>query len=194
MNRRKFLSSGTIGFGAISMIPSSIFANNNPVSVYSIGKGFNRISNQIGHTSVAFLPQNFHEAHIALMQVLLEKGYNYNSTEVVKLSPNCFAIPLSKKPMIGFNTKELALLIEHKGSCKHYILNENTTIAFDSLIENFSKSSDSHELDLDVVAFSTPTEVIKESHGKENKLVYKNTNGNTITLIGSSKKQVAIVG
>ncbi|AUP79272.1 hypothetical protein [Flavivirga eckloniae] len=193
MDRRKFLSSGTIGLGAISMVPSAIFANNNSVSLFSVGEGFNRISNQISHTSVALLPQRFLETHTALMQILAKKGYNFSSSEVVKLSSNCFAIPLSKNPIIGFSTKGLALLIEQKGRCKYYILNENTTIAFNSLIENFSKSSDSHELSLDVAAFSVPKKVIKESHGKENKFVYKNTNGNTITLVGSSKRQVAIV-
>ncbi|NMH89208.1 hypothetical protein [Flavivirga algicola] len=193
MNRRKFLSSGTIGLSAISMIPSSIIANNNPVSVFSIGEGFNRVSSQINHISVAFLPQHFLKAHTALMHILLKKGYSYDNTKVVKLSSNCFAIPLSKKPLIGFNTKELALLIEHKGNCKHYILNENTTIAFNSLVENFSKSSDSHELNLDAIAFSAPAKVIKKSDGKENRFVYKNADGNTVTLIGSSKRQIAMV-
>ena len=193
MDRRKFLSSGTIGLGALSMVPSTILANNNPVSLNSVGEGFNRISTQISHTSVALLPQRFLKAHTTLMQLLTKKGYNFSSTEIVKLSPNCFAIPLSKNPVIGFSSKGLALLIEHKGSCKHYILNENTTIAFNTLIESFSKSSDSHNLNLDVVAFSVPKKVIKESHGKENKFVYKNTSGNTITLVGSSKKQIAIV-
>ncbi|WP_158655201.1 hypothetical protein [Flavivirga eckloniae] len=83
MNRRKSLSFGTIVLGAISMIPSSVLANNNPVSVFSVADGFNRIFNQISHTSVTFLPQQFLEVHTNLIQVLVKKRHSFNCIEVV---------------------------------------------------------------------------------------------------------------
>ncbi len=175
------------------MIPTSVFANNNAISIFSIGAGFDRISNRLDYVSGTNLPLHFQDAYGQLLNVLLEKGYHFKSKELVKLSVNCFAIPLNKTSLLGFKSHELALLVAHENNCNFYILNENTTAAFNSLIENFSKSSDSHALNLDVVAFSTPNEIISESHGKEAKFAYKNTEGNTITLIGSSKRQVAIV-
>jgi len=193
MNRRNFLASGTLTVGALSLTPTSIFANNNAISIFSIGKGFSRISHQIQHTSVTFLSQSFQETHQRLMQQLDNKGYRYNKTEVVKLNPNCYAIPLNKKPLIGFNSNELAILIEYNGMHKHYILNEKTTMAFNSLIENFSRNSDTHELNLDTLNFISPHKVIEETFGKESTLVYKNIAGNKITLKGSSKKQIAII-
>ncbi len=193
MNRRNFLSSGALTAGALSLTPTSVFANNSTISVFSLGKGFSTISDQIQHLSVTFLPQNLQEARKTLLQKLDEKGYSYSNSEVIKLSDHCYAIPLSKNPLIGFNSKELALLIKHNGIYKHHILNEPTAMAFNSLIENFSASSDSHELNLDTLQFISPNEVIKESSGKQCTFAYKNANGNTITLKASSKKQIAVI-
>ncbi|MFD2563999.1 hypothetical protein [Aquimarina rubra] len=193
MNRRNFLASGTLTAGALSLSPTSIFANDNSISLFSIGKGFNRISDQIYLLPVNSLSYHALEAHKLLLQKLDEKGYSYNPAEIVKLSENCYAIPLSKNPLIGFKTKELALLIEHQGTFKHHILNEPTSIAFNSLIENFSKSADALGLNLDTLQFISPNEVIAASFGKENTFTYKNVSGNTITLKGSSKKQIAVI-
>ncbi|MDH7445463.1 hypothetical protein [Aquimarina sp. 2201CG14-23] len=193
MNRRNFLTSGTLTAGALSLVPTSIFANNNTISIFSIGKGFNSISDQIQHLSVKFLSKNVLKAHTKLLIKLDEKGYNYSNSDIVQLSNNCYAIPLSKKPLIGFDSKELALLIEQNGVYKHYILNEPTSIAFNSLIENFSRNSEAQSLNLDTLNFISPNEVIGTSFGKENTFTYKNVSGNTITLKGSSKKQVAII-
>ncbi|WP_299432675.1 hypothetical protein [uncultured Aquimarina sp.] len=193
MNRRNFLVSGTLTAGALSLTPTSVFANNNTISVSSLGKGFSKISDQIKHLSISFLPDNVIKAHQVLLQKLDEKGYSYDNSEVVKLSDHCYAIPLSKNPLIGFNSKELALLIKHNGNYKHHILNEPTAMAFNSLIENFSKSSEAHELNLDTLNFISPNEVIKESSGKESTFSYKNESGNIITLKGSSKRQVAVI-
>lgn len=193
MNRRKFLFAGVIGLGTTSILPSSIILNNNAISVFSIGKGFIKISGQINHLPVAFLSKNFTKTHKELANHLQEKGYNYNSFEVVKLSNDCFIIPLIKKPLIGFYTRELAMLIKYNRIWKYYILSEQTALAFNSLIDNFTNSSKGQGLNLDTLSFITPSEVIKESFEKEHVFSYKNTIGNTITLKGSSKRQIAII-
>ncbi|KAA1247431.1 hypothetical protein [Aquimarina sp. RZ0] len=193
MNRRKFLFSGTIGLGTTSIFPSSIISNDNTISIFSIGKGFTKISGQIHHLPVAFLSKNLAKTHVELVNLLDDKGYTYNNSEVVKLSNSCFIIPLIKKPLIGFYSKELAMLIKHNGIYNYYILKEQTALAFNSLIENFIKSSKSQGLHLDALTFITPNRIIKESYGKENTFTYKNAIGNTITLKGSTKRQIAII-
>lgn len=193
MNRRKFLSSSVIGLGAVSIIPTAIIANNNTISISSIGRGFNRISNQIKLISLAFLPQAVLAARERLIPILAKKEYNYSHSEIVKLSSNCYAIPLLKNSLIGFSSKAIALLIKHNGVFIHYILNEQTALAFSDLVENFSKGSDGHKLNLDTLAFVSPNRVIKESSGRESVFTYQNSSGNVITLKGSSKKQIAII-
>lgn len=193
MNRRHFITSGALCAGALSLVPTTAFSSTSAISIYSIGHGFNALSNLIHHTSVGTLSKKLQEAHKELSRVLDDKGYNYDGSEVVKFSNNCFAVPLSKEPLLGFKSKALALLIEHNGDYKHYILNEKTSKTFSSLVENYTLNSRTNGLNLDAVEFITPIEVLTVSTGRINIFVYKNMSGNTITLRSSNKNQVILV-
>ncbi|WAC02772.1 hypothetical protein N7U66_03665 [Lacinutrix neustonica] len=193
MNRRHFITSGTLCAGALSLVPNTAFSSTSAISIYSVGQGFNALSNQIRPISLGALSNILQAAHKELSRILDIKGYNYDGSEVVKFSNNCFAVPLSKDPLLGFKSKTLALLIEHNGDYKHYILNEKTTKVFSSLVENYTLNSSTNGLNLDAVDFITPIEVIKESIGRTHLFVYKNKSGNTITLRSSNKHQVILV-
>jgi|GEM_PF-6443518 len=192
MKRRFFLSSGALALSAMSVMPLSIFANCTPTSIYDIGKGFGGLKGFLQHIPSTHLPQGGIVAHTKLIQVLEKQGYAYSTTEILQLSATCFAIPVLQKTYTG-SSKQLALLLGHKGNFKHHILNEKTTITFNAMIENFMTSINSNQLEIDPLPFITPSYVIKEFYGKNSVFSYKNTSGNTITLKSSSKKQFAII-
>ncbi|EDP95581.1 hypothetical protein U8527_06025 [Kordia algicida OT-1] len=193
MNRRNFIVSSVMGAGALSMFPSSALASNNGISLVSIGKGFNRLKSTVEHISVANLPSSVANAHERLLKVLSKDEYVYNATEVIKLNNSCFAVPLHKKPILGFNSKELALIVKQHGTSKFYILNEKLATEFSELVENFSKNAESHELDLDAASFAFPVKVIAQKQGKETTFAYQNKFDNTIILKSTRKKsEVAI--
>lgn len=182
MNRRNFIVSSVMSAGALSMLPSSVLANNESISISSIGKGFDKLLHSIGQVTVSSLPNNVIKTHEKLMNVLDKSEYVYNAAEVVKLSENCYAIPLYKKPLLGFNTKELALIVKENNSSEFYILNEEVANEFSSLIDNFSHNNTVNELNLDTIAFALPNKVVKQTTGKESSFVYKNKLNNTITI------------
>ncbi|WP_108866587.1 hypothetical protein [Aquimarina aquimarini] len=195
MNRRNFLTTSTL-LGASVATPifsSTVLADTSPISIFDIGKGFNKISNQIENIPVKLLSQDVIVAHNRLLNTLNTEGYIYNSTKITKLSNFCFAIPLSKNPLIGFKTKELALLIKENQKIKHYILNERISFGLNSLIESFSQNMDSNKLNIDILSFIAPAKIIKESYGRESVFTYENEQKNKITLKSSSKKNLAFV-
>lgn len=193
MNRRNFIVSGVMGAGALSMFPSTALASNNGIPLTSIGKGFNRLLSTVEHMSISNLPSSVANAHERLLKALSKDEYVYNATEVIKLNNSCFAMPLHKKPILGFNSKELALIVKQNGTSKFYILNEKLATEFSELVENFSKNAESHELDLDAASFAFPVKVIAQKQGRETTFAYQNKFDNMITLKSTRKKsEVAI--
>jgi hypothetical protein len=188
MNRRNFIVSSVMGAGALSMFPSSALASNNGISISKIGKGFERLLSSVEHLSISNLSSGVVNTHGRLMAVLNEEGYLYNATEVVKLNSSCFAIPLHKKPMLGFESKELALIVKNNGVSKFYILNEKLASEFSGLVEGFSQNAESHELDLDAASFAFPVKVVAQQQGRETTFAYQNKFDNTITLKNTRKK------
>ncbi len=193
MNRRNFIVSSVMGAGALSMFPSSALASNNGISISKIGKGFNRLLSSVEHLSISNLSSGVVNTHQRLMTVLKEEGYLYNATEVVKLNSSCFAIPLHKKPMLGFESKELALIVKNNGASKFYILNEKLANEFAGLIENYSQNAESHELDLDAASFVFPVKVVAQQQGRETTFSYQNKLDNTITLKSARKTSAVVV-
>lgn len=193
MNRRKFLTFSVVSTNALLVLPTSIFASHVPISLYTIGTGFDKLSSQIEHISVKYLTEGFINTHNKLMEELKRKSFIYNPTEVVKLSEACFCIPLKKDSMMGFSSKELALIIKNEGVYKHYILDEKIAAEFSSLIENFSAGVESHSLDLNTLEFALPTKVLEQSHGKENVFVYENKMKNKISIKSCAKKSRTLV-
>ncbi|WP_128755241.1 hypothetical protein [Aquimarina sediminis] len=194
MNRRNFLTSSTLlGIGTLSMFPSTIITNSSSISIFDMGNGFRKLSDQTIDIPVEFLSSDALNAHKKLINILNTKEYYYNNLKITKLTNNCYAIPLSKKPLVGFKTKELALLVKEQDSFKHYILNERISAGFNSLIENFSKNIDSNKLNIDILSFISPVKIVKESHGVESVFIYENEQKNKITLKSSSKRQLAII-
>ncbi|MBC8753529.1 hypothetical protein H2O64_02525 [Kordia sp. YSTF-M3] len=188
MNRRNFIVSSVMGAGALSMFPSSALASNNGISISKIGKGFERLLSSVEHLSISNLSSGVVNTHGRLMAVLNEEGYLYNATEVVKLNSSCFAIPLQKKPMLGFESKELALIVKNNGASKFYILNEKLANEFSGLVEGISQNAESHELDLDAASFAFPVKVVAQKQGRETAFAYQNKFDNTITLKNTRKK------
>lgn len=188
MNRRNFIVSSVIGAGALSMFPSTALASNNGISITSIGKGFDRLLSSVEHISIANLSSGVSNTHQRLIAVLKEEGYVYNATEVVKLNSSCYAIPLQKKPMLGFESKELALIVKNNGASKFYILNEKLANEFSGLVENFSQNAESHELDLDAATFAFPVKAVVQKQGRETTFAYQNKFDNTITLRAARRK------
>jgi hypothetical protein len=193
MDRRNFIVSSVIGAGALSMFPSTTLASNKGISLTSIGKGFNRLLNSIEHISISNLSSNVFNTHGRLVKALDKEGYVYNATEVVKLNSNCYAIPLQKKPMLGFNSKELALIVKQDGGSKFYILNEKLATEFAGLIDNYSENAAGHELDLDAASFVFPTKVVAQKQGRETTFAYQNKFNNTITLKSARKVAEVVV-
>ncbi|MEM6721408.1 MAG: hypothetical protein AAF611_18930 [Bacteroidota bacterium] len=192
MNRRNFIVSSVMGAGALSMFPTTTLASNKNVSLTSIGKGFNRLLPHVKHISIANLSTNLANTHGRLVAALDKEGYEYNASEVVKLNRNCFAIPLQKNPMLGFKSKELALIVSQNGGSKFYILNEKLASEFAGLIENYSENAADHELDLDAASFAFPVKVVAQKQGRETTFTYQNKFNNTITL-KSARKMAAVV-
>lgn len=189
MNRRKFLTSGTLGLGAFSMLPSTIIASNNAVSISEIGKGFERLSNRINLVSIQSLSQNFNIAHKKLSTILDEKGYYYPNSEVTKLSDYCFCIPLVKKPIVGFETRELALLLKENDKYHHYILNEKITAEFGKFIADFDNCVDDHQLHINSLEFTVPHKILSQPlKGKESLFIYENIMKNKISVKSNTKR------
>jgi len=193
MNRRNFIVSSVMSAGALSMFPSTALATNKGISLSSLGKGFKRLLSTVEHISISNLSSGVAKTHLRLMTTLNEEGYLYNAAEVVKLNSSCFAIPLQKKPMFGFNSKELALIVQQNGTSKFYILNEKLATEFSELVENYSQNAASHELDLNAASFAFPVKVVKQQQGRETTFVYQNKYKNTITLKSIRKKSAVIV-
>ena len=193
MNRRNFIVSSVMGAGALSMFPSSALASNNGISLTSIGKGFNRLLSNVEHISISNLSSSVANAHQRLLIALNKDEYAYNATEVIKLNNSCFAVPLHKKPILGFNSKELALIVKENGASKFYILNEKLAAEFSGLIENYSENAANHELDLDAASFVFPVKVVQQKQGKETTFAYQNKFDNTITLKSARKKSEVVV-
>lgn len=192
MNRRNFIASSVMGAGALSMFPSTALASNKGISITSIGKGFNRLLSTVEHISTSNLSMNVANTHGRLVKALDKEGYVYNATQVVKLNSSCFAIPLQKKPMLGFESKELALIVKQDGGSKFYILNEKLSSEFAGLIESYSENFEAHELDLDAASFVFPVKVVAQKQGRETTFAYQNEMENTITL-KSARKVAAVV-
>jgi len=188
MNRRNFIVSSVMGAGALSVFPTSALASNNGVSLTNIGKGFERLLDSVNHVSISNLSSGVAKTHERLVVALNESGYAYNATEVVKLSNSCYAIPLHKTPILGFESKELALIVKNNGASKFYILNEKLTNEFSGLLDNFSLNAESHELDLDAASFAFPVKVVKQQQGRETIFAYENKFQNTIALKSTRKK------
>ncbi|WP_430409801.1 hypothetical protein [Kordia sp.] len=188
MNRRNFIVSSVMGAGALSMFPTSALASNNGISLQKIGSGFERLLHQVDAVSISNLSSGVVKTHQRLVVALNESGYAYNATEVVKLSNSCYAVPLHKTPILGFESKELALIVKHNGISKFYILNEKLTNEFNGLIETFSQNSASHELNLDAASFAFPVKVVKQQQGRETVFAYQNKFQNTIALKSTRKK------
>lgn len=193
MNRRNFIVSSVIGAGALSMFPSTTLASNKGISITSIGKGFNRLLSTVEHISISNLSSNVVNTHGRLIKALDKEGYVYNATQVVKLNSSCFAIPLHKKPMLGFNSKELALIVKQDGGSKFYILNEKLSTEFAGLIESYSENAEGHELDLDAASFVFPVKVVAQKQGRETTFAYQNKFNNTITLKSARKVAEVVV-
>ncbi|QHI38588.1 hypothetical protein IMCC3317_39820 [Kordia antarctica] len=193
MNRRNFIVSSVMSAGALSMFPSSALASNNGISLSSIGKGFNRLLSTVEHISISNLSSGVAKTHQRLIATLSEEGYVYNATEVVKLNSSCFAIPLQKKPMFGFKSKELALIVKENGTSKFYILNEKLASEFAGLVENVSQNAESHELDIDAASFAFPVKVIAQKQGRKTTFSYQNKFDNTITLRAARKESAVVV-
>jgi len=193
MNRRNFIASSIMGAGALSMFPSSALASNQNVSLTSIGEGFNRLLSTVNHISISNLSANVANTHRRLVKALDKEGYVYNASQVVQLNSSCFAIPLHKKPMLGFHSKELALIVKQNGGSKFYILNEKLATEFAGLIESYSDNAASHELDLDAASFVFPVKVVAQKQGKETTFAYQNKFNNTITLKSARKVAAALV-
>ncbi|WP_046757304.1 hypothetical protein [Kordia jejudonensis] len=188
MNRRNFIVSSVMGAGALSMFPTSALASNNGISLEKIGSGFGRLLNNVNAISISNLSSGVAKTHQRLAIALNDSGYLYNATEVVQLSNSCYAIPLHKKPMLGFESKELALIVKHDGVSKFYILNEKLTNEFNGLIETFSQNLESHELNLDAASFAFPVKVVQQQQGRETIFAYQNKFNNTIALKSTRKK------
>lgn len=188
MNRRNFIVSSVMGAGALSMFPTSALASNNGISLEKIGNGFGRMLSHINHVSISNLSSGVAKTHQRLVTALNESGYTYNATEVVKLSNSCYAVPLHKNPLLGFESKELALIVKNNGTSKFYILNEKLTNEFNGLIETFSQNAESHELNLDAASFAFPVKVVKQQQGRETVFAYQNKFQNTIALKSTRKK------
>jgi hypothetical protein len=193
MNRRNFIVSSVLGAGALSVFPSSALASNNGISLTKIGKGFSRLSSTVDHISVANLSSSVAKAHERLVKTLQSEGYVYNATQVTQLNSNCFAIPLQKKPLLGFESKELALIVKQDFGSKFYILNEKLASEFAGLIENFSQNATDQELDLDAASFAFPVKVVAQKQGRETTFTYQNKFNNTITLKSARKLTAAVV-
>ncbi|MDY8136796.1 hypothetical protein [Aquimarina sp. 2201CG5-10] len=193
MNRRNFLSSSTLGAGALSLAPLSVFSNNNSISLPSIGSGFNEVYEQSTTISITSLSKGFNVIHSKLIHNLQQEGYIFDTKEVVKLSEHCLAIPLQKKPLIGFTTKEIALILNDNEKYQYHILDEKTTKEFNSLIYNYSKNISAHGLELDTIEFVAPVKVLKQSTGRESLFTYQNALNNKITIKSSSKRSATYI-
>lgn len=192
MDRRNFIVSSVIGAGALSMFPSSALASNQSVSLTSIGKGFNRLLHNVTRISIANVSENVANTHARLVKVLKQEGYEYNASEMIQLNNNSYAIPLHKNPILGFKSKELALIVRQNGGSKFYILNEKLATEFAGLIESYSENAEGHELSLDAASFVFPTKVVAQKQGRETIFTYQNKFNNTITL-KSARKMAAVV-
>lgn len=188
MNRRNFIVSSVMGASALSMFPGSALASNKGISLTTIGKGFNHLLTHVEHISISNLSGSVLNAHQRLVTALDKQGYLYNATEVVKLNSSCFAIPLHKKPILGFNSNELALIVKNNGASKFYILDEKLANEFSELIDNFTQNIKSHDLDLDAAAFAFPTKVIAQTSGRKRTFVYENKAKTKITLCSNKGK------
>lgn len=193
MKRRYFITSSIMGAGALTIAPTSVLANDRSVTLSGFGKGFNLLSQKTETIAVSSLSNEFVKAYAKISNLLKEQGYQFDPERVTQLNKNCFIIPLHKNPLLGFSSNELAIIVYQNNTYKHYILNEKTTNEFCSFIENFDRNIKGQNLQLDVLALTSPTEVLKHECKKETIFTFKNTLHNTITLKSNSKRSVTMI-
>ena len=188
MDRRKFIASSTMGAGALSMFPMSTFANS--VENFSL-----KLSTCLGTSNVSAgsLSNGVVKTFESMKDFLNKSNYSFNNSQLMKFNDTCSAVPLEKKSLLGFKSKELGLIVEKNGTSKFYILNEKITEEFGKLTENFSLGIKENGGDIDVSKFVFPAEVIEEKNGLESVFAYKNALNNTITFKSSSKNTRAII-
>lgn len=191
MKRRKFLGTTALGIGGATLIPTSLFANQPQTSFLSLHQGFNLVSEKIRETSISTLSAKWKTAYLTLSQKLNKDNYQFDSTRLVKLTEYCYALPLIKSSMIGFQSQELALLIKNDKGIEHCILDEKTSKGLDKLAKNFIQSIQSHNLNIEPLEFVTPKKIIKIASGKKSIFKYQNKGGNHIELTNLTDNQIA---
>ncbi|CAM1372392.1 hypothetical protein [Tenacibaculum xiamenense] len=189
MNRRKFIASSTMGAGALSMFPMSAFAN----SSEKIFKSKFEDSFNSFNVAIESLSNDAAKTFEDMKGFLKESNYSYNTSKLMKFNDVCYAIPLEKKSLLGFNSNELGLIVNQNGTSKFYILNEKITEEFQNLNEGFSLGIEESGGSIDVAKFIFPQEVIEEKKGRESVFAYKNALNDTITFKSSRKGTRAII-
>ncbi len=193
MNRRNFLTTGALGLSSVSILPASIISNKQIVSLADFGKGFYSLYKRTNQIYVKSLSGTFLKAHKKMVMNLNNKGYVFNEMEVIGLSQNCFILPLNKTSILGYKSKELALIIKEQGSFSHYILNQYHSMGFNKFIEDLDENIKFLKLDINVLEFITPVKVNKESFGRVSIFAFENTYKNNIILKSSSKNQLVSI-
>ena len=189
MNRRNFLSSSALAFGALTIIPSSIIAEETSnTSLHHFGKGFQSIQSFTSTISIDSVSDIFKESFHELSTTLKTQGYDFNASSLIKFNQKCYALPIVKKSLLNVSTKELAFLIKNQNSYNTYILDHQSTIAFDQFIESFYISLRSHNINfIDLLEVIAPYKVTSYKKGKHTLFAFRNKNGDHITIHNTSK-------
>ena len=189
MNRRKFLLSSIMTTGALAVFPTATLASSSVKTLPCL----NNFISLSGSFSLTNLPFGFSKASESLLTTLKEEGYLFNTSSVVKLNNNCFAISVQKNSLLGFKSNELALLVKEGVTSKHYILEEDMASEFNLLVENYSYNINAIGFENNVADFAFPVKVKEVKKGKNTIFSYQNKLDNTIVLKRNKKGARAIV-
>ena len=194
MNRRKFIASGAISAAMLSVFPSFAFTSNEATSISKLGKGFRILSSKVNSVSVLNVSNEVKTTHQNLVSQLDQLGYVYDKSSLTKLNESTYLVPLSKRSLLGTETKEIAFIVNGKSGNNFFILNEKLAYEFNSLIENFHENMMEYEKNICASDFVFPSQVLKQKTGVQNTFVYKNKLNNVITLYNNKAVSRAIIG
>ncbi len=194
MNRRYFINSGFLAFSGASLIPTSIIANDQKITLNHFGNGLNLINSQAKQVSITGQVQALKEHHEYLLQKLERNNYLFDSHQLTQLNAHCFVIPLYKKSILGFSSKELVFISKKKSKYNHFIIDEQSSLQLDTFINNFNHEIEQQQVDfINTFHYSIPEEIISYKRGRVSEFTFKNTHGNTISIISSKKGAKTII-
>ena len=190
MDRKKFLQYKLMATAGLMFSPlSGLAMTDNKISTLSDDVFKNIIANG-KYLQIEKLPKLYHKAYYSLIEELNKHAYKYNVDQLIKLSENCYALPLKKSSLFR-SESELALISTQNGKAKYVILDNSLTEEFNNFQEGLKLGFKTSNLDENDI--TTPVSFLKNKNLNGISFTFKNKFNNTITLGKYKQKTYTLI-